>query len=429
MNEDPDQSSRFADKIKYWDAFDFGARDGITGDENSGRMGMVHDGQFLYFMPGQSNGNMGRYNTAFALGDAKAWETVNVENMFPDITSGGAKGYANGVFDGRYVYYAPYFDGDNYHGRAIRYDAQGTFASASSWEAVDIKDFFPALGEARGYNGAVFDGRYVYYMPYHQKPMFCLGYHGKTVRYDTQAPFASASSWQAIDFENIFAPGVGHATGYVTGVYDGRYVYYVPYFNSSGYHGKAVRYDTHSKFESPSSWQATDISDIFGDVPGTKGYNGATFDGRYVYYAPYNDGKMPMDMYHGKMVRFDTRGEFTAHASWEATDLGSAFADRGISNTQGYQGAAFDGRYVYYAPWYDGREFHGRVLRFDTQQAFREHSSWEAVDITGGVSSVNPLRGFDGAVFDGKKYVYFNSRCWGPVPGKVGKVARYDAVG
>jgi hypothetical protein len=262
--------------------------------------------------------------------------------------------------------------------------------------------------------------------------MYCVGYHGKAVRYDTGGAFDAPGSWQAIDLKRLFAPEVPYTTGFATGLFDGRYVYYVPYFNSSGYHGKAVRYDTHAAFDRPSSWQSIDVSAIFEDVIGTKGYCGATFDGRYVYFAPYNDGAIPVDVYHGKMLRFDTQGDFLDKARWESVDVEQAFKSAGTLRVKGYQGATFDGRYVYYAPWYDGAEFHGRVLRFDTQRPFRDASAWTLVDITEGVPSsaaAGELRGFDGALFDGKRYVYMNARCWGPVPGKVGKVVRYDTTG
>lgn len=106
----------------------------------------------------------------------------------------------------------------------VVFDTKGEFTSGASWEAVDIAHFFPAIGEARGYNGAVYDGRFIYYMPYHQKPMYCLGYHGKAVRYDTHAPFHDKTSWKAMDIETIFGPKI-FATGYVNGVYAGHYIY------------------------------------------------------------------------------------------------------------------------------------------------------------------------------------------------------------
>jgi hypothetical protein len=91
----------------------------------------------------------------------------------------------------------------------------------------------------------------------------------------------------------------------------------------------------------------------------TKGYIGAAFDGRYVYFVPWNDGTS----YHGKVLRYDTQGNFSNSASWSAYDAGNTSP---LTNTKGYVGAVFDGRYVYFAPYGDGGTYHGRVLRYDT---------------------------------------------------------------
>ena len=45
---------------------------------------------------------------------------------------------------------------------------------------------------AEGFRGGVFDGRYIYFVP-------ALGGEPEILRYDTAAPFAAASSWQAFD--------------------------------------------------------------------------------------------------------------------------------------------------------------------------------------------------------------------------------------
>jgi len=36
-------------------------------------------------------------------------------------------------------------------------------------------------------------------------------------------------------------------------------------------------------------------------------------------------------------------------------------------NTQGYVGAIFDGRYVYFSPYRNTNDFHANVLRFDAR--------------------------------------------------------------
>src|SRR5688572_32232358 len=91
-----------------------------------------------------------------------------------------------------------------------------------------------------------------------------------------------------------------------------------------------------------------------------KGMRGATFDGRYVYYVPWIDAAADSS---GKMVRYDTQAPFTATSSWEEFDTGPA-APVGISE-EGFIGAVFDGRYVYYAPLHR-TSTNGRVVRYDT---------------------------------------------------------------
>ena len=141
--------------------------------------------------------------------------------------------------------------------------------------------------------------------------------------------------------------------GFFGAVFDGRHVYFAPQCNDEGRHGQALRYDTRRPFDDPSAWEGYDAGATEGLV--TRGYYGALFDGRYVYYVPRTDGA---DM-HRRVLRFDTAGEFGDPSSWSARDAGGAISS---------QGGAFDGRYFYAAPLYDGRgeAYHGRVLRCDT---------------------------------------------------------------
>jgi hypothetical protein len=78
---------------------------------------------------------------------------------------------------------------------------------------------------------------------------------------------------------------------FVGGTFDGRYVYFVPWDT-----GIIARVDTTAPFTASSSWQFLSI-----DVGSGSGYQGATFDGRYVYFAPYGTGPTP------KYVRFDAK--------------------------------------------------------------------------------------------------------------------------
>ena len=51
---------------------------------------------------------------------------------------------------------------------------------------------------------------------------------------------------------------------------------------------------------------------------GARGFQGGTFDGRYVYLVPsYNGG------YDGLVARYDTMGTFASGAAWSVFDVSS----------------------------------------------------------------------------------------------------------
>jgi len=311
--------------------------------------------------------------------------------------SGAARGYQGTLFDGRYVYFVPYYDG-GYDGYMVRYDTQAGFVSAGSYQAFDVSS---VAGNARGFQHGVFDGRYVYFVPSYNSQ---LGYHGMIARYDSQKDFTMASSWSVFDATNLFAG----ARGYVGGIFDGRYVYFVPNYNGSFQDGLVLRYDTQSAFGFSGSWAAFDMATVFG---GARGYVGGAFDGRYIYFAPYSNGAISPFV-----ARYDTQAPFGDMASWSVFDLTPVSA-----NARGYQSASFDGRYVYFAPYSNGNAYSGLVTRYDTQAAFNMQASWSTFDVAG----INGgARGFQGSVFDGR-YVYF---CPSYNGGYDGITVRYDTM-
>ncbi len=340
---------------------------------NDGYVGVVFDGRYVYFVPyhnGSSyHGDVLRYDTQGAFDNISSWSHYD---------SGYNDGYEGGVFDGRYIYFVPYSNG-SYHGDVLRYDTQGAFNAISSWSHYDSN-------YNDGYRGGVFDGRYVYFVPNHNGS----SYHGDVLRYDTQGAFDAISSWSHYD--------AGYNDGYYGGVFDGRYVYFVPNSNGS-YHGDVLRYDTQGAFNAISSWSHYDAG--YND-----GYYGGVFDGRYVYFVPYRNGSST----HGDVLRYDTQGAFNAISSWSHYD--SNYND-------GYRGGVFDGRYVYFVPDYsNGSSYHGDVLRYDTQGAFDNISSWSHYD-----AGYNA--GYFGGVFDGR-YIYFVPYSNGSL---YGDVLRYDTTG
>ena len=48
--------------------------------------------------------------------------------------------------------------------------------------------------------------------------------------------------------------------GYTGVTFDGKYVYFVPWHNGVHDHGEVLRYDTTSSFNTPSSWSTFDPS-------------------------------------------------------------------------------------------------------------------------------------------------------------------------
>ena len=89
------------------------------------------------------------------------------QSFGPSIVDAGARmaySFWSAAFDGRYVYYAPLdYYGGNYSGLVVRYDTQANFITSTAWSSFDLAALNPG---AVGYAGAVFDGRYVYFVPY-----------------------------------------------------------------------------------------------------------------------------------------------------------------------------------------------------------------------------------------------------------------------
>ena len=119
---------------------------------------------------------------------------------------------------------------------------KGTKASSKTPAAI-VKILYGIGVNPVAYEGAVFDGRYVYFVPSGTYQQFTAISHSEVLRYDTTSNFESAESWSTFD---AGANGVGNdPVGYAGGIFDGRYIYFVPFKDSNGqYHGEVLRYDT-----------------------------------------------------------------------------------------------------------------------------------------------------------------------------------------
>jgi len=355
-----DTTGAFKDNEYSWSAYDPG--DHGLGNDPDGYSGGVFDGQYIYFVPShngtEDHGEILRFDTTEIFDDLSSWSAYDPGD---DDVGTDPDGYYGGVFDGRYVYFAPYMDDGVSHSEVLRYDTDGSFDISSSWLTHDP-------GTLGGYEGAVFDGRYIYFVPHWDE---VVGSHGEVLRYDTTNGFNDLDSWTAYDPGD---DGLGtDPDGYVDAIFDGRYIYFGPNYNGPGFHGEVLRYDTRGDFETLSSWSAYDPND---DHVGNNpiGYQGVVFDGRYVYFVP---NQRSTSERHCEVLRYDTSGDFDEAFYWTTYDPG----DHGVgTDPDGYKGAVFDGRYIYFGPYHNGSHHHGEVLRYDTFPYYADTWLEEASD-------------------------------------------------
>ncbi|PWU12119.1 MAG: hypothetical protein C5B50_22045 [Verrucomicrobia bacterium] len=366
-------------------AFTAFAATNINGLNPAGCGGAVFDGRFVYFVPFQGGG--GYHGRVLRLDTQSNFTNVGSWTCYDAGSTGGyaTQGYEGGVFDGRYVYFSPAvaYPTNAQAGKVLRLDTTGNFLSPTNWSAFNTISIngLPSYG----FQGAVFDGRYVYFVPHVN-----TNWSSVALRYDTRANFTDTNSWQAYDAGNT--SGL-NTRGFSGGVFDGRYVYFSPTLNGAP-DGIVLRFDTHGGFTNSGSWQAFDASATAG--LSAVDYKGALFDGHYVYF-------IPNLTFNTTALRYDTASTFTNSVSWSAfnaTNLNGLF-------TQGYDAGVSDGRFIYFVPYHDtstGNVWHARLTRYDTQGNFTNAASWSAFD-AGGTSGL-PSQGYEGAVSDGR-YIYF----------------------
>jgi len=365
-----------------WTAYDAGNTGGMF---TRGYFGAAFDGRYVYYAPCRMaafHGRALRYDTQSPFASPGSWAAYDAG------ATGGLTtvGYAGAVAANGYVYFVPFSDTTSRHARMLRVNTAGSFTDPGSWSAYDAG---PVVGlPYSGYDGAVSDGRFIYFAPFGYEPYA----HGRALRFDTEGTFTSAASWTVYDAGQTS----GLLTeGYYGAVMDGRHVYFVPFHDGAGFHGRALRYDTLSGFTNPSSWEAYDAGQTDGMT--TVGYKGACFDGRYIYFAPFRDGSAS----HGRVLRYDTQGPFSDPASWTAYDAGAT----GGLDARGYVGAEHVGHYIYFIPYsYEESEFHAIALRYDTLGGFTDPGSWTAYDA--GASSGLTTKGYKYSAFDGR-YLYY----------------------
>jgi|SRR5579859_8005557 len=387
-----------SETLDHWHGYDAGHCDGLRSEAY---FGAVFDGRYVYFAPQHyedrtAHGIVLRYDSHGEFSQPGSYAAYDA-----GATDGlSTRGYYGAAFDGRYVYFVPRQTEAGYHSRVLRYDTRGAFKDGASWQAYDV-------GEAHSQQGVAFDGRYLYFSPgFAGDPRREDTASARVIRFDTHAPFKSPQSWKVFDAGRASNLSLGCFDG---AAFDGRYIYFVPLQS-----GHALRYDITGDFEDPASWQAVDAQPF-----GLRACVGAVFDGRFLYYVPYA---------HARVVRFDVQGDFTDAASWQAREVDPT---NGL-DTGGFDGGFFDGRYVYFVPFVGRRGnpvrgyFHSNMLRYNTAQPFQTAQSWAAVDAsrTDGLATV----GYNAGAFDGRFFYMAPWRDGTGQGGMHGRILRYDTA-
>ena len=144
------------------------------------------------------------------LNKERNWETMSMSTA-QGATSLDVAYAASSVFDGRYMYF-----GTQSSATFLRFDTQGQFAVAGDWTTMSEST---VLGAARSnaFNGIIFDGRYVYYVP---------DFSDTFLRFDTKGTsFVTTSDWTTMSMST--AQGATFLdNAYVGAIFDGRYVYF-----------------------------------------------------------------------------------------------------------------------------------------------------------------------------------------------------------
>lgn len=311
------------------------------------------------------------------------------------------RGFSGAASDGRWVYYAPLNNGD-FHGRVLRHDSQQPFDEPAAWTHFDVSQLDPGC---RGFVDVIFDGRYLYLVP------FCRGdHHGLVVRYDTRLDFDDAANWAVFDTASVHH----RSRGFVSGCFDGQYLYLAPYqLDHSRHHGQVTRYDTRLAFDAPTAWEVFDLAGLH---PDCRGYHSAVACGEQVYFVPY---LRDQGQYSGAVARLDRRAAFTEARAWQWRDAAALHP-----GAQGYIGAAWHQGWLYFAPYADAQGRHGRVLRLNTQADWADPGAWQMFD----TARVDPgSQGFFGAVCSGG-HLYLIPHCRG-AGHYHGQITRLDLQG
>ena len=116
------------------------------------------------------------------------------------------------------------------------------------------------------------------------------------------------------------------------------------------------------------------------------------------------------------ILRYDTDGAFDDDSSWTLFDQ----FDTLDTEPDGFSGASFDGHYVYFIPLSFQEGYENKILRYNISEPFGDISSWEAYAPGNDIAGIE-LKYFSGSIFDGTHLYLIPLRRGGE-----GSFLRYD---
>ena len=281
------------------------------------------DGRYIYLVQGHDGtsyaGKFLRYDTQASFTAAGSYAYIDLFLVDPYLV-----GIYSLCFDGRYVYGITNIKDwatSTYTGHLFRYDTSQSFATGN----VDVINIANENANAKGYTSICFDGQNIYCCPYYNGSSA----HGLLIKYDTSLSFLSSN----VEIKNLESINANLKGFYGLSITE-DHMYIIPY-NDGSPHGKLVRCNLNKSFSDDNSYEYIDLTSV---DSGLKGYKGSIYDGRYLYLIPFNNGSR-----HGKIARIDTYNFNTSNV--EFLDLANVNA-----NFEGFWGASFDGKYMYLVP-------------------------------------------------------------------------------
>jgi hypothetical protein len=374
---------------------------------------------FSYYNNG--GGNSSSIPTAPSITNSNMWEIFDPQadpswvasctNNDPNSWAYGliirCGGFNGAAFDGRYVYS---YSGGGY---LVRYDTTKPYTNISSWDKFEMSSVAPDETTTDLQGNLITDSQGN--PRYFKRGFFSLYYlNGKIymspdARSDNQSPYNPyvSNTWAVYDTTKPFNNANGDSYE-INKLATGGSGHIRGLCSDGRYiygtpfqNDTAVRLDPQGAFTDPASW-------ILKDMKGTNGIPGNTGDS--FLGCTYSDNTLvftPYSQYSNNFVKFDTRLDFTNNESWSVYN---AHVVDGLI-LEGYHGGCETPRYSFYAPYGNGTGdgdacYEGELLRRDKTKAFNEPSAWEAFDLEG-PNNERPLwGGFWGCTYDGGNHIY-----------------------